>query len=286
MGGEPDYGADGRTAPIAAMADFIMRWTECLHGAGDLRATLLAFADCTSVAVVALHRTNLATCHQRTIAAADPGAAQGGRPYVRAFGPALVTVRPETVRLGSVWTLSEIDLPQQDALDHRAMRWMEDRSLRDAGVVPLGRTGGEMDFLEFYAALPFRPRDRALLAVLAAAVAAAWGRREKGRIARLLRAAPAIDERLNAHRDADAAPLSPANPWGLTPAELRICQMIQGGADPAEISARSHVSPSTVRSHLRSIYAKARVTGQVGLVRRLLADGAGGRDAPRRSAGS
>lgn len=239
MGGMEYPGPDGAVSPAAALGDFIMRWTECLHGAGNLRATLMAFADCARVEVVALHRTNLDTGHQRTMTFADQAARHGARPFVRAFGPALVTVRPQSVRLGSIWSLGEIEPAGQDMLDHRVLRWMEDRGLRDAGVVPLGRTGNDMDFLEFYSTLTFRRRDLDALDVIATAAATAWGRREKGRIARLLRVAPALADRLGQRADATASPLSAENPWGLTPAELRICTLIRDGCDPAEISART-----------------------------------------------
>ena len=104
---------------------------------------------------------------------------------------------------------------------------------------------------------------------MAAAAAEAWGRRPEGRIARILRAAPAINENLSLGRQT-VHPLSESNPLGLTAAEVRICGMMQRGVDLTEASKSLAIADSTLRSHLRSIFAKAGVAGQVGLVRMLL----------------
>lgn len=110
------------------------------------------------------------------------------------------------------------------------------------------------------------------LAMLARLTAVSWARRDEARIARLLRATLAVETRPAAPGPVEN-PLSPENPWGLTPAEMRICALIRAGIDPADVGARIRVSQSTVRTHLRSIYAKGQVTGQVGLVRHLMAEG-------------
>jgi DNA-binding CsgD family transcriptional regulator len=58
--------------------------------------------------------------------------------------------------------------------------------------------------------------------------------------------------------------------------------MIRSGLSPADITDRAGLAKSTVRTHLRNVYAKLRVTGQIGLVRLLLTED---RSADRASAG-
>lgn len=263
---------DHKAADLAAFAEFVMHWTECLHGVGSLRDTLAQFARDIGARVVLVHRDCLETGRQRTIASSDAGAAAGERPLVRALGASLIATDPRAVVPGTLWSLGELDAARQDALDPRVLRWMDDRGLREAVVVPLGRDGGSLDILEFYLPAPLAARASGL-SLLARLTAGSWARRDEARIARLLRTTPAVEAR-GGSPEPVANPLSPDNPWGLTAAEMRICALIRAGIDAGDIGARISVSQSTVRSHLRSIYAKGGVSGQVGLVRHLMADGA------------
>ena len=170
---------------------------------------------------------------------------------------------------GTLWAMQDLDRDAASHLDARVLGWMEDRSLREAMLIPLSHSGDQVDVLEFYLSAPLDRSRRLGMETLAAAAAEAWGRRPEGRIARILRAAPAIDAHLGSTR-AGAHPLSESNPLGLTAAEFRICGMIQRGAGLDEASKSLGIADSTLRTHLRSIFAKAGVAGQVGLVRLLL----------------
>jgi DNA-binding CsgD family transcriptional regulator len=171
--------------------------------------------------------------------------------------------------------MSDLDPAERDSLDERALRWMADRRFRDVAVMPLDRTGSDFDLIEihFHAAIP--ASSRATLEVAAASASAAWRRRQKGRIARLLSATLALTERLSAAEPSTMlSPLSSANPLGLTAAELRICVLFRDGHPTHDLARHLGVSESTLRTHLRNIYAKAAVGGQVDLVRLLLSTGA------------
>jgi DNA-binding CsgD family transcriptional regulator len=262
---------------------FQTKWTECLHGAGALRETLSDLLDLTGGRVAHLARTCSLTGRQRTIASLDRGARDGERPMTVPLGPSLLALSEVVARAGTLWTLAELDRAERDALDDRALRWMADRRLRDAAVIPLDRAGADLDLVEIHVPAPLSPALHAELEVAATAMSVAWRRRQRGRIARLLSASPAIAERLA--QDAPAArlsPLSPANPLGLTAAELRICVLFRNGHPAHQMAQHLKVSDSTLRTHLRSIYAKAGVGGQVDLVRLLLAAEP---DGPSRMAG-
>jgi DNA-binding CsgD family transcriptional regulator len=252
-----------------AVLKFAIRWTECLHGDGSLRETLIDLSDIALAEVVHLHRVNTATGAQRTIATVDRGAAQAARPLPRAHGMALAGPTLSRAKPGTLWSMQEMDRDAVAALDSRVLGWMEGRGLHEALLIPLSSSGEMTDVLECFLPAPLdRPRRQAL-ETLAAAAAEAWGRRPEGRIARILRAAPSINERL-APACPNAHPLSESNPLGLTAAELRLCGLIQRGVPLAEAGQMLGITESTLRSHLRSIFAKFGVAGQLGLVRRLL----------------
>lgn len=140
---------DQKMADFGALAEFVMRWTESLHGVGSLRETLGELARAIGARVVLVHRDCLETGRQRTVASVDTGAATGERPLVRALGASLLGTDPRAVVPGTLWSLGEMDAARQDALDPRVLRWMDDRGLRDAVVVPLGHDGSTLDILEF-----------------------------------------------------------------------------------------------------------------------------------------
>lgn len=264
--------------PISAALRFLIRWTECLHGDGALRETLADFASFAQAEVVHLHRISTDTGAQRAIATFDAGAAAGKRPLTRPLGLGLVGSTLGRAKPGTLWSMTEMDPAAVERLERGNLGWMRERGFREAMVIPLSPTTEWSDVLEFYLSAPLDRKLRAEVETVAVAAALAWGRRPKGRIARILRAAPAIDTRL-ATRGA-AHPLSDSNPLGLTAAEFRICILMLTETDLLTIGKRLGIAESTLRTHLRSIFAKAGVAGQVGLVR-LLLDQDGGRAALR-----
>lgn len=253
----------------AASLSFMTRWAECLHGGGSLRETLSEFSDLSQATVVHLYRVNAGTGAQRAIATLDRQAAGGARPFVRAHGPALAGQTLSRAKPGTLWTMQELDRNAASRLDTRVLGWMDARGFRDAALIPLSPADDETDMLEFHMTAQLDPVRRRSIETLAVAMADAWGRRPKGRIARILRAAPAIQDRLS-QLSQSVDPLSDSNPFGLTAAELRICGMVRQGMPVSEANRSLGIAESTLRTHLRSIFAKTGVAGQVGLVRMLL----------------
>lgn len=264
---QPHLAYSGLTTP--ACLRFMIHWTECLHGNGSLRETLINFSELALAEVVHLHRMNAVTGGQRSIATVDRLASQGARPLTRTLGMALAGQTLSRAKPGTLWSLQELDHDAASQLDPRVVEWMEERGLRDAMMIPLSSVGDATDVMEFYLSTPLDRQRRAALETLTLAAAEAWGRRPVGRIARILRAAPAINEHLSPRR-VTIHPLSERNPLGLTAAESRICSMMHRGINLSEASKTLGIADSTLRTHLRSIFAKAGVAGQVGLVRLLL----------------
>ncbi len=253
-------------------------WTECLHGAGDLRGTMISLSRCVRAVSVMLIRATLQPQRQRIISSFDSAAASGALPLTRPLGLDLITIPPHRARTGSLWSLRDPNLAPQDSLHPQQIHWLAQRAIADVIVLVLGQNGSSIDLLEFHLEHRANTRDLAQIEDLGQAIAFAWNRRPTGRVARMLSNAPGTARRLQPDQPETSAPLSSANPWQLTPTELRICGLIRDGLAATDIVATFGIAESTIRSHLRSIYAKAGVTGQVGLVHKLL-EGTGGRAA-------
>lgn len=253
-------------------------WTECLHGAGDLRTTMGALTRSARAVAAVLIRASLHPRKQRVIASFDSEAVSGAEPLPRPLGLDLITIPADRARAGSLWSLRDPQQSVADTLHPNKANFLAQRRIRDVVVIVLGQNSGSVDLLEFHLSHRADKRDLAQIEALAQAIAFAWNRRPVGRVARLLSNIPATTRRLQPEKEASAGPLSSANPWQLTPTELRICGLIRDGLGATEIVAGFGLAESTVRSHLRNIYAKAGVTGQVGLVHKLL-DGTAARSA-------
>lgn len=264
---------DTATPPSGAhrLANFLIRWTECLHGAGNLRDTLSLLADLSGARVVNLARLDLETDRLRTISCYDMEAQAGKRPLTRGMAPFILDGHGVYARPGAIWTLSEKSFAQSADLDPRSHAWLESRGFGEVVVITLGREGSDLDVIELYYTRPLSKGTAAQLDQLAHFSVGAWERRRKGYIARLLRSTPAISDRLvRPDMSSTSHPLSVENPYGLTAAEIRICTSLYAGEGVDEIARKTCVAKSTIRSHLRSIYAKTGVSGQLGLLQRLI----------------
>ena len=130
--------------------------------------------------------------------------------------------------------------------------------------------------------------------ILAALRAGALGylTKDAGReqIARALHAAaegqaildPAVQARLVAAATParDAVPARPL-PDGLTAREAEVLALIATGRTNAQIAAALFVSPSTVKTHINNIFAKAGVSDRAQAVHYAYSHGLAGRDEPR-----
>jgi DNA-binding CsgD family transcriptional regulator len=254
----------------ATLTEAAILWTECLHGAGDLRAAITSLSRCARAESAVLIRANAETGKHRILSSYDCKAAVGAFPLTQPLGLDLITIPAHRARAGSLWFLHDPSRAEADRLEPEQQRWLAQRAIADVVLVVLGQNAGSVDLLEFHLTRRLDRRDQDQLEGLAQAIAFAWNRRPAGRIARLMTNAPAVTRRLDMDQAPVSTALSSANPWQLTATELRICNLIRDGLAATDIVSAFGIAESTVRSHLRNIYAKAGVTGQVGLVHKLL----------------
>ena len=256
-------------APVT-LTEAVILWTECLHGMGELPAAMRSLSRHVRAEAAVLMRANSQTGKHRILSSCDGKAASGACPLPQPLGLSLITIEPHRARAGSLWSLRDPSRAEADRLDPQQNRWLSQRAIADVIVIVLGHSADFIDLLEFHLPRRMDRRDQEQLENLAQAIAFAWNRRPTGRIARLMSNSPAITRRMAQTPPSSANALSSENPWQLTATELRICTLIRDGLAATDIVSHFGVAESTVRSHLRNIYAKAGVTGQVGLVHKLL----------------
>jgi DNA-binding CsgD family transcriptional regulator len=259
--------------PVSAsvtLTEAVILWTECLHGVGDLPAAMRSLSRHVRAESAVLMRAHGQTGKHRILSSYDCKAASGAYPLAQPLGLDLITIEPHRARAGSLWSLRDPSRAEADGLDPQQNRWLSQRAIADVILIVLGHSADFIDLLEFHLPRRIERRDQEQLENLAQAVAFAWNRRPTGRIARLMSNSPSVTRRMAPTPSSTVSALSSANPWQLTATEMRICTLIRDGLAATDIVSAFGVAESTVRSHLRNIYAKAGVTGQVGLVHKLL----------------
>lgn len=165
---------------------------------------------------------------------------------------------------GSIWHARRSDFDHELGL--RAP--LQQRRLNDTVVIPLERHVTSGDFLElhFGESLDTAALDR--LGVIAGTLAESWRARTYGMLQDNVLATQQKASGSTA-RDVSAAILGADNAFGLSRSEYRVCLLLSRGLNNASLLDELSISVSTLRSHLRSIYAKTGTSSQAELVQSL-----------------
>ena len=266
---------------LSEALDIVVTWVEAMHGHGDACSALhrvLGLVDARSASVV---RLQLDTAKETALERADRAGAVPA-PHVPglSFPQYLLGHGLGQAQQGTVWYAS--DLAREIAGDERTgSLCMPDERTREIAAIVLEPRRLSSDILVLHLPQRLSARDAGALSLLAGVLSRAWRHRSAGVFPAAVehgRNAGAVSE-----RSAPDAILDASNPAGLSRSEYRVCQLVSHGMSAKAISGRLLISESTVRSHLRSIYAKTRANGQRELIYKLLAaaEGAGRHAAPR-----
>jgi len=192
----------------------------------------------------------------------DPSAGKLFPRPPRSYASIILGEHLHAAKPGKVWFASdvELDIDTRESLRHAG--------IGDVAILPLENTPAHSDFfeIEFVERVPIH--DRALLEMLCPLIAEAWQARDPGAAQAMMRGRPSRVAR-ESMPDEEKPILHADNPAGLTRSEFQVCYLIHEGRMPESIAETLHVKKSTLRSHMRSIYQKTGVSGQVELVHRL-----------------
>lgn len=170
-----------------------------------------------------------------------------------------------TSKLGSVWHARRSDF------DHvtRLRAPLQQRRLVETVVIPLGHHATCSDFVEMHFAREVPVATLDALALIGPVLADSWKKRAMGLVP-----TSALSLRAETEGRSDEATAKPilgvSNHYGLSRSEYRVCLFLSRGLNNAALLDELSISLSTLRTHLRNIYAKTGVGSQAELVQLLL----------------
>ncbi len=154
----------------------------------------------------------------------------------------------ECARPGTVWLRTAVEVEADPALALFHSR----RNLRELAVINLATDQTTSDYLEMHFAEPLTPSQHALLNSLAQTLSEAWRNRTEG----LFIANVLGKEETDAQPASEPDVLSHRNPARLSRAEYRVCLLLSRGLQLDAVCSELAIAKSTLRTHLRNIYAK------------------------------
>lgn len=243
---------------IAPMA----RWCECLHGCAPFREALEAIAKAIGAEAAAVCRVSAADgARSGSLFFDGQPAGTGAKRLAQSFAHAVLGTYLGKAKPGMIWYKSMSGRLEEPALE----QFHQSRGLTDLAVIPLVSGSGTTDVLEFHFARQPGPMQQALLNMVAGTFVRTWSNRAPGLY---------MEACLNNRRARAAAPdaplLSMENPAQLSRAEYRVCVLLSKGQTAKRVESQLGISKSTLRTHLRNIYAKTGAGNMTELVYRLV----------------
>lgn len=254
----------------------IARWCECLHGCAPFRDALSGLAAAIKGEAAAICRVSAGKGRASGSVFYDRAAGSGnGLPLERSFACSVLGSYLDKAKPGLIWYKSMSDEAADPALD----RFHSDRKLVELAVIPLSSGEQHTDFLELHFATRPGAVQQALLNIISGTLVRTWTNRSPG-----LYAEACLKERRVA-RNAEVAAhlLSMENPAQLSRAEYRVCVLLSKGQPAKRVQSDLGISKSTLRTHLRNIYAKTRTRNMSELVYQLVSVDTFAGQTPRRS---
>ncbi|MEO1538150.1 MAG: helix-turn-helix transcriptional regulator [Pseudomonadota bacterium] len=247
--------------PDLRVLDGVASWCGGLHGAMPLSEALRALAVGLGASAAALTRH-----HHRTEAAPRTVALFSGelvRPLPRPYCADVLGYHFGQAVCGSLWLLSEMQDDPGWASSHELVTWCRAGSAREIAVIPIASSRQSVDYIELHFAAELTRAEQAELEALVPTIERSWKGRRPGLVAQTI-----TDSRaLPVHRMGEGgrtrwqeAILGMSNPAALSRAEFRVCHMLSRGLSVRAVSEELGLTETTVRSHLRAIYAKTETT--------------------------
>jgi DNA-binding CsgD family transcriptional regulator len=191
---------------------------------------------------------------------------RAGVEVTRSYADCVLGRYVDRPRPASVWFSSlteERDDPALEVFQERAR-------IAETVVIALALEEKWADYLEIH--LPSAPGSGAqgLFNTLADTLSRTWVRRSPGLFSDAM-----LASRATVHPRLREPILSMGNPARLSRAEFRVCVLLSRGLNSAAVCSELAISPSTLKAHLRSIFAKTETSSVVELLYLLLAPAKG-----------
>ncbi|MCV6595403.1 MAG: helix-turn-helix transcriptional regulator [Silicimonas sp.] len=272
-----DILADARLGPQLRVLDGIAAWCGGLHGAMALREALQALSDGFGAEAAALSRHLKTETRPRSVALSDMRADVPDLPALtRALAVDVMGYFYDHARPATLWFLSDHLADEQWQTSQSLTHWQAARDIEEIVVVVLARNARQSDFIEFHFTRALERSEKLEFETLLPTIVRSWAGRQTGLVtqagmdARVARArAAASDDRFKWEQPL----LDMANPANLSRAEFRVCLLLSRGLSVKGVTDELGLTEATVRTHLRSIYAKTETSSLAELLYRILSAG-------------
>ncbi len=245
----------------AAMIEAIACWCECLQGQAPLRGALQKLAEGLGAEAVALTRVaNTPGGESRALIHDSKAPLRDA--LDRSFAGCVLGRYVGKPKAGTLWLHSMCDTDSDPALTGFQRR----RRLSELAVIPLAVEGDSVDFIEMHFAERLAPGAHALLNMMLSTLTRTWARRSPSLFSDVM----LRPQTGRAQKPANLPILGINNPAGLSRAEFRICHLLSRGLSTKVVQSELSISDSTLRTHLRNIYAKTGTHSQAELIYQLL----------------
>lgn len=214
-------------------------------------------------AAIGVSRVRVGTTDRSRIVICDMDQSNGPKsPLTMSYASTILKDYAEKSKPGSLWFASMFD----DNLDPQLVELQRRRVWRELVIIPIGCSNKHSDFLELHFADKPGIVQLGLLDQVAETIVMTWQRRSPGLFAE------AVLSRKAEKKDqlARLPLLDTQNPARLSRCEYRVCMLIGHGLSNSAIESELCISRSTLRSHLRNIYAKTETSSLAELTYALL----------------
>lgn len=250
------------TAIQMKMVGAVASWCDALHGSTSLQTALAALVDGLGAEAGMIVRTHLHDGHPIRIAVHDRMVSH--YPLRTSFADGMFGQGIERPRAASIWLGSAC----ADVVDPVLADFQAARRMREFCVLVLSASPGTRDHVELHFRAGLSVELQMTLAAVVPTMARTWASRQVGLVTRTIvnHRVPRLARELHPA----AAVLSISNPAGLSRAEFRVCMLLGRGLSVRGVCAELTLAEATVRTHLRSIYAKIGCSSLAELVFRLI----------------
>ena len=154
---------------------------------------------------------------------------------------------------------------QPDIKAGTVRKTIDTRSGKTLLLIVMRANRGEADVLQLTFPATADADSVLSLSTMAPALAVSWKMRQPG-LASTLAYAQSRTRQSQLHETKEMPILSPENAYGLSRSEFRVCRLLVTGLKPKIIARELNLSIATIRTHLRNIYAKTEMAGQIEVV--------------------
>ncbi|MEE9427825.1 MAG: helix-turn-helix transcriptional regulator [Paracoccaceae bacterium] len=238
------------------IVDAITSWCEALYGSISLETALTNLVRGLGAEAGTLVRTHMNERHPIRIATYDAMKNVAVRPLDCSFADIFFCRHMENPKPATIWLGSNFAEYAVDPLDVTFENWQDSRKLKEFAVLILAAGPVTRDHIELHFRSPLASGNLATLGTILPAVSRTWATRQVGLITRtVINHSETFQEQLP--NQGKVSLLANGNPANLSRAEFRVCLLLSRGLSISNTVIELGVTESTVRTHLRNIYAKS-----------------------------